>query len=276
MYYKFLVFPLLGLISLTALIPPALHRAHGASLPVSAKAGPCTFTFVQAGDPQIGGRSGLENTKGRFLEFVRQMNELKPDFVVICGDLVNDQTDPAEWAAFEEGLHQLQVPAKLVCGNHDDLATFRRKFGPDYYSFTHDNCEFIILNSNFMNALGGSWKIQADQQWQWLESTLARVRAEGRDHIFIAQHHPPQLLFLPWSRLRLEHLMQQYNAEFLLTGHSHMTHEFRFSQYTTYTVAGTGWCQDGKGFGYRLFNVWPHDCHQEYVHLEEHAKAAKN
>jgi len=52
------------------------------------------FSFVQLCDTQIGfGSVGYENDLEKFKQAVVQINDLNPDFVVICGDLVNTPND---------------------------------------------------------------------------------------------------------------------------------------------------------------------------------------
>ena len=46
------------------------------------------FTFIQICDPQLG-KGGYEHDLKTFEQAVVQSNALKPDFVVICGDLVS-------------------------------------------------------------------------------------------------------------------------------------------------------------------------------------------
>ncbi len=56
---------------------------------VAEEAKPESFTFVQLCDPQLG-FGGYEHDVNSFKVAVQKINELKPDFVVICGDMVNN------------------------------------------------------------------------------------------------------------------------------------------------------------------------------------------
>ena len=85
---------------------------------------------------------------------VDKVNELKPDFVVICGDLVNHANDSsyADFLRIKEGFH---MPCYLAAGNHDvgmtpndtTLAYYRTTVGADYYHFLHKGYAFIVTNS---------------------------------------------------------------------------------------------------------------------------------
>ena len=227
------------------------------------------FCFILAGDPQTGGWTSIADTKARFIKLAHIANEVQPAFVLVVGDLVNDGPHPAELAAFDEGLAQFHTPTKLLCGNHDDLPTYRRKYGRDYCAFTQNNCEFICINSNFIahQTPSSQDKAEADAQWAFLDAALAAATREHRAHIFLAMHHPPEFLPL-WAQRRLADLQHQYAIEVVLAGHIHRTAEFVHKGYVTYTVAGTGWAGDKKGFGYRLFKVYADRIEQEYLTLD--------
>ena len=57
-----------------------------------------TFTFVQISDTQLG-MGGYEHDVNSFKQAVKQVNSLKPDFVLICGDLVGN-ADEKSFADF--------------------------------------------------------------------------------------------------------------------------------------------------------------------------------
>ena len=50
------------------------------------------FSFVQLCDTQLG-MGGYDHDIESFQQAVKQINDLNPDFVVICGDLVNKPND---------------------------------------------------------------------------------------------------------------------------------------------------------------------------------------
>lgn len=77
----------------------------------------------------------------------RQANEFKPAFVLIAGDLTQDQNSE-QLSAFDKILSRFKVPVRLVPGNHEySLDKYKQKYGDDYYVFTFNNCDFICLNS---------------------------------------------------------------------------------------------------------------------------------
>ena len=68
------------------------------------------FTFVQLCDTQLG-FGGYEHDIDSFRQAVKQINALepKPDFVVICGDLVNKRDDKS-FTDFKTIKDKLTIP----------------------------------------------------------------------------------------------------------------------------------------------------------------------
>ena len=71
---------------------------------------------------------------------IAAVNQLRPDFLAVCGDLTHKTGDPVQIGAFQRIAHKLDktIPLHLVAGNHDvanapTLATcpLPRGEGPD-------------------------------------------------------------------------------------------------------------------------------------------------
>ena len=76
------------------------------------------FTFVQVSDPQLGWGYGYANDMESFRQAVSHINGLQPDFVVICGDMVDSFNDTSV-ADFQQARSELTVPSYCAPGNHD-------------------------------------------------------------------------------------------------------------------------------------------------------------
>jgi len=64
---------------------------------------------------------GFEDESRLFTEAISEANRLKPAFVVVCGDMVNDpdsETERAEVLRIAGGLDS-EIPIHWVPGNHD-------------------------------------------------------------------------------------------------------------------------------------------------------------
>src|SRR5690242_18855533 len=82
------------------------------------------FFFIQMADPQLGmfdDNKSIDKDVKNFEQAMAHANRLHPDFVVICGDLIDKQGDAAQEQAFLNVCKQLDksIPLYLVSGNHD-------------------------------------------------------------------------------------------------------------------------------------------------------------
>src|SRR5262245_54140587 len=168
--------------------------------------------FIQMSDPQFGmyaeNRDFLQETIN--FEFaIATANRLRPKFVVICGDLINQAGNAAQAAEFLRIAAKLDSAIKLynVAGNHDvenqptpaTLVAYRENFGPDYYSFRSGDLLGYVLNSSLIAAPAKA-PAEADRQEAWLNAELAKPRPEGVQHRVIFQHHP-WFWRMPMSRI---------------------------------------------------------------------------
>ncbi|MHC4682137.1 MAG: metallophosphoesterase, partial [Planctomycetota bacterium] len=138
------------------------------------------FTFVQVADPQLGWGYGYANDLNSFKQAVSHINGLKPDLVVICGDMVDSFNDSSV-ADFQQAQEGLTMPSYCAPGNHDvgnspsvsSLERYRQAFGDDYFSFEHKGYTFVIVNSCLWKApLAG----ESEKQDAWLRQTLTAAR----------------------------------------------------------------------------------------------------
>jgi 3',5'-cyclic AMP phosphodiesterase CpdA len=248
------------------------------------------FTFVHLGDPQIGfGRDGAENDHSRLVQIGKQINAAKPDFVFLAGDLTHKNL-PQEEELLEAGLKTFEPPLVAAPGNHDAmthqaLAKFRKRWGKDYHVFTHNGCDFIVVNSLLLSEQG-TWFEQKDDpfpqeietQWKWLEAALAQSAKAGRAHVFLFMHVAPFLKLeqdpdgyenLPSvARSRLMDLARKHNVRAILCGHNHANLEVRSaSGPTLWTAGGTASVGEGEKFGFHVWHVEQDKAWREFVEM---------
>jgi len=130
---------------------------------------------------------------------ITHANRLRPEFVIVCGDLVNTPGHPGQTAEFQRIAAQLDsgIPFYVVAGNHDvgneptaeSLSSYRETFGPDWYSFRHGDIYGLVLNSQLIHSPNGAAK-EAEAQLAWLRRELEAATASGLSHILVFQHHP--------------------------------------------------------------------------------------
>ncbi len=246
-------------------------------------------TFIQMSDPQFGMFTSNQSFEHETvnLEFaIANANRLKPAFVIITGDLINDAGNAAQAAEYKRITAKLDASIKLfhVAGNHDvgneatkeSLARYRERNGPDYYSFRVGDIAGIVLNSN----LEKGTKNVADEAAKmevWFESELAK--AKGAKHILVFQHIP---FFKkeadeaevydnipPDVRERYLKRMREAGVKYIFAGHLHYSLEARDGDLQ---VIGTGPVGKplGKGkSGFRIVAVTPDALKHQYFEFGE-------
>jgi serine/threonine-protein phosphatase CPPED1 len=226
-----------------------------------------SFTFVQLCDPQLG-MGGYAEDVARFRQAVKQINDLNPDFVVVCGDLVN-AAGPQSFADFSALKATLRMPCYCAPGNHDlgnaptlqTLQRYRKFIGKDYFAFNHKGCVFVVVDSQLWKApLPG----ESEKQDAWLKQTL-QAAAKSRRPVFVIDHYPlfekdpeeaEQYFNLPLpGRRELLALFQQSGVVALLSGHTHKTIIHRFGGIEMVASQTTSTNFDQQPFGLRLWHV---------------------
>ena len=193
------------------------------------------FSFVQICDPQLG-MGGYKKDVKSFTLAVNQINELKPDFVIICGDLVHHASDStfADFLKIREGF---KIPCYVTPGNHDvgntpddvTLRYYRKTIGEDYYAFRNKGVSFIVTNTQL-------WKVnignESENHDSWFKESLIREGIKGTPVIVIGHYplyleHPDEeegYFNFPLSkRHELVQLFRKNNVKAYLSGHTHKT-----------------------------------------------------
>lgn len=167
---------------------------------------------------------------------------LRPNFLVLPGDLVDDGTLKDQWIhEFFASMNPLisRVPLFPVLGNHEKDASHYYRYmdlpAPEYYySFKYGNCMFFVLDSNKKL---DPWS----EQYQWLEKQLEALREKekaGTSDVlwkFVTFHHPVYSSDendygdlwkgkSSWGDMRLRDLVSlfdEYHIDVVWSGHIH-------------------------------------------------------
>ena len=165
-----------------------------------------SFTFIHASDTHIS-----ETSLDRMQKFEKIVDSVKPDFVIITGDLVRDALRVSEAEAtrlyelFSKEIRKIKFPVWYVPGNHEIFGIerhlslvshlhplygrkmYRHYLGPDYYSFNYGGVHFIGLNSVEFEDLWYYGRIDSIQL-AWLKKDVATV--PSNTPIITFQHIP--------------------------------------------------------------------------------------
>lgn len=232
------------------------------------------FFFIQLSDPQLGmftNNADFVQDAANFEFAVAAVNRLRPEFVVITGDLVHKPGDPAQIAEYRRiaGKIDAAIPVYHIAGNHDvenvptpeSLAAYTRIFGPDRFVFRHRGVVGIALNSSVIHSPEKS-PAQLAEQEQWLRAELAKAKAENPRHIVIFQHHPwfiggageaDQYFNIPLAR-RAPYLalFREFGVRYLFCGHYHRNAEARDGAMENITSGPVGKPLGGAKSGLRV------------------------
>jgi len=150
-----------------------------------------SFSFIQASDTHVS-----EKTVDRMQKFRDVVDSVKPDFVIITGDLVKDALRVPETEArglfelFKREIGKMSTSVWCIPGNHENFGIerhlslvspknplygrkmYRFYFGPDYYSFNYGGFHFIGLNSLSFEDLYYYGHIDSTQL-EWLKRDIA-------------------------------------------------------------------------------------------------------
>ena len=175
-----------------------------------------------------------------FTEAIEAANQINPDFVVICGDMVHNSDSKEQIQELMRISRLLKEEIKIywVAGNHDvgdsptqtDLNEYKERFGEYNYSFQEKNCYFIVINSAICydpSLVPNEW----DNLIYFLEKELQVAATSQYKHRIIFMHHPLYLndphegdtyLVIPAERRsRMLDLITEYEVDFVFTGHLH-------------------------------------------------------
>jgi predicted phosphodiesterase len=225
------------------------------------------FSFVQLCDTQLG-LGGYKNDIKSFKTAVKQINTLNPDFVVICGDLVQKRKD-SSFIDFKKINETFKMPSYIAPGNHDvgvnpnkkTLNYYRKTIGDDYYTFQHKGYSFVVTNSLF-------WKTNVEYESKkhdnWFKERL-KENSINNVPVFVIGHYPLYLKTLDeeeifgnlplTKRKELLDLFKKNNVVAYLTGHAHRRIINKQDNIQLVTAVSTSKNSRNSPLGFRVWNV---------------------
>ena len=157
---------------------------------------PREFVFIHASDTHLDSAS---LPRMRMLQAL--VDSIRPDFVLVTGDLVrdalrvSDTIAQARYEMFAAERARISRPTWTIPGNHEIFGIerqrshvsadhplyarrmYRHYFGPDYYSFNYGGVHFVGLNSEDFDDQSYYGHIDS-LQLAWLKDDLAQVPAQ--------------------------------------------------------------------------------------------------
>ncbi len=281
------------------------------------------FTFMQLADPQFGlfarfsGQTaeaiagfrarglnikpapqikGFADETRLFEAAINIANILRPAFVVVCGDIVNQWNDTA---ATEEALRigellDDDIDLHWVAGNHDvgaddrheiptheSLARYRANFGPDNYAFQHEKASFIVLNTAVLQHPEETPE-ELEALMKFLEVELRAARTRQSHHTVLFTHHPFFLrqpdenmageahLTIPIERRRpVLELLERYSVDAVFAGHWHRNNYATGGNMAMVASGSVGYPFGDDPSGYRVVQLNKNGLKHDWYAMEE-------
>lgn len=261
----------------------AVFVSHG----IAADSAP--FFFLQLSDPQFG---FIDNNKSISAETeamnkaVTAINQLKPPFVVITGDFVNNSKSKEQIAAYKSMIAQIDSSVKvyMIPGNHDigkvsrsSIDNYKKNYGETHFSFRYGDCAFIGIDSNIIKEED---KEREEVQFKWLEQELQKTKDARfkfvftHCSVFLKRMDEPvnySNFSLP-MREKYVHLFQKYGVNAIFAGHLHNNAYGKVGNMEMITIGPVGKVL-GTGYqGMNLVKVYPDRFISEFIALNQFPK----
>ena len=233
--------------------------------------------------------AGFEWDADRYAAAIDAANAIRPAFVVMGGDMIDDPTSPAELDALLEITARLdpEIPMRWIPGNHDigadtvvptasSIEKYREVFGADYYAFDHGDLRLIALNTVVIDhpeEVPGEW----DEQLAFLTWELDRA-ADAGTRVVLMGHHPlflrdrdePDSYWnLPRERRRtILDLARRAGVRHVFAGHWHRNAIAHDGELEMVTSGPVGYPLGNDPSGFRKVRVTSEHITHEYQPLE--------
>lgn len=247
------------------------------------------FFFLQLSDPQFG---FMDNNKSISAETeamnkaVTAINQLKPPFVVITGDFVNNSKSKEQIAAYKSMIAQIDSSVKvyMIPGNHDigkvsraSIDNYKKNYGETHFSFRYGDCTFIGIDSNIIKEED---KEREEVQFKWLEQELQKTKDARfkfvftHCSVFLKRMDEPvnySNFSLP-MREKYVRLFQKYGVNAIFAGHLHNNAYGKVGNMEMITIGPVGKVL-GTGYqGMNLVKVYPDRFISEFIALNQFPK----
>lgn len=233
---------------------------------------------------------GYEWDAVRYEAAIATANDLRPEFVIVGGDMIDD---PSSAAQLEElmrvtALLDPDIPIRWAPGNHDialdtlaptahDIDKYREIFGADYYTFDVGPARFIVLDTVVIDHpehVPG----ELEEQMAFLRAELVRASVDGVPQVILIGHHP---LFtghateedtywnIPASRRSgLLELIHAHDVKIAFAGHWHRNAIAFDGDFEMVTSGPVGYPLGHDPPGYRIVDVTANGVTHRYEALD--------
>ena len=220
------------------------------------------FKMIVIGDTQPYSNTEISYVRDTLAKEFAEMDMSDVEGLIVEGDVMGD--DLGLFPRFKEIMSMAGVPQYYVGGNHDldfdapsdahSFDTFKREWGPAYYSFDIGRVHFVTLDnvqypcSNYDGEHGfcdggATYNgVISQQQMEWLANDLAHV---PKDKLVVLSLHIPLVSFVDSSSNRHQtdnaaalYALLEGRPALSLSGHTHTLEHFEPGEGARPNVAG--------------------------------------
>ncbi len=238
------------------------------------------FIIVQMSDPQFGFKQGkvdpedVRHELANTIEAIRSINLLRPDIVVITGDIVNHRNNAAQLEAADSMMRSFRkdMEVLMIPGNHDvktgggevDASDFVGHWGYERFSVLRKGCALIGINSTYIKLAPGS--DAARENRAWLEAELTKAAESRKTKCTIVFSHYPFFLASPdegdgymaissAERGSYLELFKKSDVNYIFAGHLHNNCEASGDGLQMVVTSSVGWPLGTGVAGIRIITV---------------------
>jgi len=213
-------------------------------------------------------------------ELIAAANALRPDAVIVCGDMLQDWDSDEQTRLMLEAAAGLDdgIPIHWVAGNHDiapdtyrptaeALARYRDSFGADRYVADVGSVRLIVMNSTAVHS--DALPAERAANLEFLEAELAAATTADQQPI-VCSHHPwflrdvdavppdpvTAMEIPPGPRRQLLEIAEAGGLRTLLTGHLHQHLTRTAGDLLQITTSAIGLPFARNPSGYQLVRVY--------------------
>ena len=222
-------------------------------------------TIAHISDPHVGSPHFVPNLMNRV---IAELNELRPDVVVVSGDLTTDGFRP-EYKAWLAYADRIEAPLLTVPGNHDSRNVgylhFEDLIGPRMWAQDVGDVRIVGVDSSEPDLNEGQ---VGRVHYDWISDQFAGPAALK---VFVLHHH---LLPIPGTGRERSTVMDagdllevlvHAGVHVVLSGHKHVPYVWRLEDLYI-ANAGTVSSLRLRGYGKPCYNVLEFDGDEVSIH----------
>lgn len=227
--------------------------------------------FIVWADPQVKDESDVKQMLDQSVPDVKQLIKDLGDNELVHGIVVGDLTwdDHSLFPSYNQAVAEMGIPFFQGIGNHDmdyrlggdetSDQTFKKYYGPTYYSFNRGKAHYVILdNIRYLGKERSYDGFITQQQLDWLAEDLKYVSKEKL--VIICMHMPVHNMVK--NNTDLYTLLAPFKNAHIMSGHTHYNRNVitnNVYEHNHGTICGAWWtgpvCADGTPRGYGVYRV---------------------